>query len=667
VGEVNDPSGGGLGGFLGELRRRHVVRAGITYAAVAFVILQAAEIIEGAWDFPEWGLRLVVVFTLLGFPLVLALAWVYEITRHGLRTTREVDGDEASPLEWGWLPRVALLAITFVVVGLSGWWWVRSTVSEDAARSADARWGSAVPASRLPGDPIRSLAVLPFETFSAERERGGDYFALGMHEALISQLSQLDFLRVASRTSAVQYDPTGKSAPQIGAELGVDALIEGSVLRAEGRVRITVQLIEAATDRHLWARDYERDLVDIIALQREVAEAIAQEVRGELSGAPADDLLTARVTASLVDPAAAEEVMRGRMVLAEGPAGVSPTGGALDSAAAHFQRASLLDPDFASAFSGLAQVYLLRGLAQGSAPDPADLLAAANSARRALELDPDSREIQEIFAHVALLGDPGSPPPVPVAPPAARVGAAPGATVATMAPAGTEQPMASVTEAGRQIQVAMALREADTDDPSAQLRAARRLSFTGLHDEARAILRAVLTADPQNLEAWDELEQVHRIQGDLGAVVGLWRDRLRRANESRGPGAPTLDELRQAVQRGIAGYWEWRLAELEGRQRRGVAVSPIELAAAYAGMGDQAQALTQLERGAEAGDPRLRSVRSDPVWDPYRRDGRFMAVLQGSEGSRGAPGRPGAPQASGRGGQGGGQGGGQNAGARPPG
>jgi len=620
------------------------------------VILQAAEIIEGAWEFPEWGLRLVVVFTLLGFPLVLALAWVYEITPHGLRTMREVDGDATNPAERGWLPRVALLAVTFTVVGLSGWWWVRSTVAEDAARSADARWGSAAPILRLPGEPIRSLAVLPFATFSAERERGGDYFALGMHEALISQLSQLDFLRVLSRTSAVQYDPTGKSAPQIGAELGVDALIEGSVLRADGRVRITVQLIEAATDRHLWARDYERDLVDIIALQREVAEAIAQEVRGELSEPPADALRTAQVAASLVDPAAAEEVMRGRMVLSEGPPGVSPTGRALDSAAAHFERAILLDADFASAFSGLAQVYLLRGLAQGGTPDPADLLAAANSARRALELDPGSREVQEIFAHVGVLGEPGSPPAAPATPPAARVGAEPAGTPAV---ADAERAMATVTEAGRQIQVAMALREADTDDPSAQLRAARRLSFTGLHDEARAILRAVLTANPRNLEAWDELEQVQRIQGDLGAVVALWRDRLRQANEGRGPGAPTLDELRQAVQRGPAGYWEWRLAELEARQRRGVAVSPIELAAAYAGIGNTAEALTRLEQGAEAGDPRLRSVRSDPVWDPYRRDERFMAALQSSDGDRGGPGRAGAPPAPGRGG---GQGGGQNAG-----
>jgi TolB-like protein len=169
------------------------------------------------------------------------------------------------------------------------------------------------------GDGISSLAVLPFDSYSDQP--AGDYFTQGMHEALTSQLGQLDFVRVLSRTSSEQYDPTGKSAPQIGSELGVDALVEGSVLRADGKVRITVQLIEAATDAHIWAGDYERDLVDIIALQREVAQAIVQEIRGELQPAAVSEALTARLLAP-ADSIVADEVIRGRVVLAEGVSNV---------------------------------------------------------------------------------------------------------------------------------------------------------------------------------------------------------------------------------------------------------------------------------------------------------------------------------------------------------
>ena len=182
-----------------------------------------------------------------------------------------------------------------------------------------------------------------------------------MHEAITSQLSQLDFLRVLSRTSAEQYDKTGKSVPQIGQDLGVDALVEGSVLRAEGKVRITVQLIEAATDRHLWAADYERDLVDIIALQREVAQAIAHEIRGMQPDVASADMSAAAPVSS--DTVAMDEMMRGRMILSEGGTTVSPS--VLDSAAVHFQRAILRDPEFASAHSGMAQVHLMRSLASG--------------------------------------------------------------------------------------------------------------------------------------------------------------------------------------------------------------------------------------------------------------------------------------------------------------
>jgi hypothetical protein len=196
---------------------------------------------------------------------------------------------------------------------------------------------------------------------------------------------------------------TGKTVPQIGSELGVDALIEGSVLTAEGRVRITVQLIEVATDEHLWAHNYERDLVDIIALQREVADSIVIALRGELDP---EALRAVQITESVTAPtdsATADAVMRGRMALRQVGGGAPLTASSLDSAAQHFQQAILRDPSFAPAFRGLAQVYALRALSGSGAPLAQDIRAATENAARAMELDPNNRETQELVAHVGLL------------------------------------------------------------------------------------------------------------------------------------------------------------------------------------------------------------------------------------------------------------------------
>lgn len=619
----------GLGGFLAELERRHVVRAGVAYAAGGFVVLQAAEILQEALGFPDWVFRLVVVFALLGFPLTLALAWVYEVTPHGVRA---VGGDRGA----GTWPRVALLGVTALAVVASGWWWVQSTVAGE--RFVVGASGSGFRRASLEsGGPIRSLAVLPFESYS---EQGADdYFAKGMHEALISQLSQLDFVRVLSRTSAAEYDARGKSVPQIGAELGVDAIVEGSVLRAEGRVRITVQLIEAAADAHLWAQDYERDLVEIIALQREVAEAIAREIRGELQGAQGTEV---SVQALVADPLAADELLRGRMALAEGTMEAGSASNLLDSAAAHFQRAIGRDPTLAPAYSGLAQVLVMRSLVGDTGVAMDDVRRAAESVRQALAIDPGSREGREVLAHIEMLRLPEGPgsPSESFAPKAG-----PGADSASVELLEGEEPsIVALTEAGRQLQVALARREAGSASPAMRLRAARRLSGAGLYDQAIGLLEDVLERDPRNPQAWDELEQVHRLRGALPEVVEVWRARTRALPE-RAPGAPSIAELEQAVEEeGERGYWRWRLEDLEARLRwgQGPPVSSIELAACHAGLGDADAALALLERGAREGDPRIRTVRSDPVWDPLRRDPRFASALAAGETAGPTAGGPGA-------------------------
>src|SRR5216684_2075447 len=212
---------------------------------------------------------------------------------------------------------------------------------------------------------IRSLAVLPLENLSHDPEQ--EYFADGMTEALTTELAQISSLKVISHTSAVQYKGTKKSLPQIAQELSVDAVVEGAVQRSGDKVEITVQLIQAPSDRHLWARSYERGLRDILALQREVAHAIADEIKAKLTPSEKVHLASARSIGS----EAYEDYLKGRFL--------SSTLGESDArkSIAYFQRAIQENPNYALAYAGLAESYITLSQPWNNALSPKETLPRA--------------------------------------------------------------------------------------------------------------------------------------------------------------------------------------------------------------------------------------------------------------------------------------------------
>ena len=233
---------------------------------------------------------------------------------------------------------------------------------------------------------VRSLAVLPLENLSAEPDE--EFFADGMTDALITTLAQIAALRVISRTSVMRYKGARRPLPEIAKELNVDAIVEGTVLRSRGRIRIATQLIHAATDTHLWGRQYETDLRDVLTLQSDVARAIADEIRVQLSPRERSQLAKSRP----VDPVAYETFLKGRHLWYKR----SPD--ALRRAVESLQQAITLDPSYALAYAGLADAYVsaawdLFGLAAPSETYP----KARRAAQKALELDPNCAE-----AHAAL-------------------------------------------------------------------------------------------------------------------------------------------------------------------------------------------------------------------------------------------------------------------------
>ncbi len=259
-----------------------------------------------------------------------------------------------------WVAATALvLAVGAIVV------WQR-----EAARSPDAV-----------APTIRSLAVLPLQNLSGDPDQ--EYFADGITEELIATLAQIDTLRVISRTSAMQYKGTTKSLTETARELNVGAILEGSIQRSDGKVRITVQLVEAATDMHLWARTFDGNISDLLRVQAEVARAVAEEIRVQLTSATLGRL----AARPAVNPAAYDEVLRGHAYRWRGgePAYLQ--------AVKHYRRAIELQPDYALAHAGLALALTLMSTMEHRAP-------ARTAAIRALELDPNLAEAHAAKAAV---------------------------------------------------------------------------------------------------------------------------------------------------------------------------------------------------------------------------------------------------------------------------
>jgi len=234
---------------------------------------------------------------------------------------------------------------------------------------------------------VGSLAVLPLENVSGDPEQ--EFFTDGMTDALIADLAQIESLRVISRTSVMRYKGARRPLPEIARELRVDAVLEGSVVRSGERVRITVQLIDALTDRHIWARSYQRDVCDVLALQSEVARAVADEIQLELSPREEARLRTVR----RVDPAAHDAYLRGRHLWNR------RSRASLAKALEYFQRAIDVDPTFAAAHAGIADAHSI--LATQNFTSPKDGFARARAAaRRAIELDPELAEAHTSMAFV---------------------------------------------------------------------------------------------------------------------------------------------------------------------------------------------------------------------------------------------------------------------------
>ncbi len=360
--------------FFEELKRRNVIRVGIAYAVVSWLVSQVAEFAIETFGAPDWVLKIFVVFLLLGFPIVLLFAWAFEMTPEGLKREKDIDRSQSITGHTG---RKLDYTIIFVLVLALGYFIYDKFSGQPGeapatVAQANVEAAPAAAAETVATDP--SIAVLPFTDMSPEQDQG--YFSDGIAEELLNVLVKVQGLKVASRTSSFTYKGSKQSLAEIAGELKVDHILEGSVRKAGNRVRITAQLIDADTDRHLWSETFDRELVDIFAIQDEIAKAIVAALSAELG--ILKDTPAIAVAAATENLDAYELYLKARGLFLERRH--------MEESIALYERAVALDPEFARAWEGLAAVYSVVESWGFTGRDWDSL--AIQAAERALELDP---------------------------------------------------------------------------------------------------------------------------------------------------------------------------------------------------------------------------------------------------------------------------------------
>ena len=352
------------GNFFAELKRRNVYKVAVAYIVAGWALSQGIAQVFPVFDVPNWVIRLIVVLIIIGLPIALLLAWSFEITPLGIKRTETADAMPAATRKkkYVWIYVVVIGALLSIGLFFLG----RYTAEN---KMENGRPGG-------PSVPEKSIAVLPFDNLS--RDPDNAYFAEGVQEEILTRLARVADLKVISRTSTQRFKSAPSDLRDIAKQLGVMHILEGSVQKANDQVRVNVQLINTATDAHLWADTYDRKLTDIFAVESEIAKSIADTLRAKLNSS-AEHVLASRPTEN---PEAHELYLKGRYFWNR------RTGANLQKAVDYFERAIEKDPKYALAYSGLADCHVLLPVYPELGTYPRDEMPKALAAAyKAVELD----------------------------------------------------------------------------------------------------------------------------------------------------------------------------------------------------------------------------------------------------------------------------------------
>lgn len=583
-------------GFLKALQAKKIDRIAAAYAIAGWLLVQAASIMLPIFGAPAWALKAFIAAVLVGFPVALWIAWVaipQPRSKRGAAPAVSTRTDIALLGLLGLVLAASALQFTYAV------WYA-------PAQSTSVAVSSASP-STTQSQVIRSIAVLPLDNYSGDPKQ--DYFAEGMTDELTAQLSTISQLRVISRGSAMQFKGEHRPpTPEIAKLLDVDAVVEGSVLRVGDKVRITAQLIDARADRHLWAKSFERSSRDVLALQNELASAIAREIDVQLTPAEQARL----TTAPAVNPEAHDAYLKGRYFFNR------PSDENLKRAIELFEEATGLDPTFAPAFSGLSDAYLWAGYNEGAFTAAEAMPKAKAAAERAIRLDANSAEAHTSLAVYKLFYEYDW--------------------------AGCE----------REFRRAFAL---NPNYAFAHDQFGLALAFQGRLDEAAAEGKRASQLDPLSPQIpidkifafiWQgkyqaAMEQTQRAseldptyffapmaRGWINIEAGKISDAIPELRKAEAMEAPAFVTAWLGYAYGATGDRPRAMEAIEDLKKRSVNghIPPFNLAIVYLGLGDRERALDYLEQAYAANSQWLCWLKMDRIFAPLRAEPRFKELLK---------------------------------------
>jgi TolB-like protein/Tfp pilus assembly protein PilF len=583
------------GNFFAELKRRNVYKVAVAYIVAGWALSQGIAQVFPVFDVPNWIIRLIVVLIIIGLPVALVLAWTLEITPEGIKRTETADampgGGRKRKHAW----------IYVVVIGAAisiGLFCLGRYTAQDSTHSAEL--------------PAKSIAVLPFDNLS--RDPDNAYFAEGVQEEILTRLAKVADLKVIARASTQKFKSAPKSLSEIANQLGVANILEGSVQKANDQVRVNVQLVSAMTEAHLWADTYDRKLTDIFAVESEIAKAVADALQAKLSGSEKNSIAKVPTT----NPEAYELYLKGRFFWNK------RTGADLRKAIDYFNQAIAKDPNYALAYLGLADSYLLLPN-YGNAPTQESITPARDALKKVLELDDSSVEAHASTGLLDLLE---------LHLEAATLELERAVQLKPNYATAHHWLMYSHLTLG-QFDAAFldAKRALELDPLSLIINADVAWTYVCARrfDDAERQARKTLEMGPEFFRAHYYLGQVLQLKGRLADAISEYQKAFDLNSDPY-----SLGLLGQAYARnGQTDEAQKVLARLNEITKSRY-VAPYAFAFVYLGLGEKERAIDQLEHAYQNGDTNyLFLIKIDPLLDDLRGNSRFETLVQKIVGPKG--------------------------------
>jgi TolB-like protein len=578
-------------GLFGELKRRNVYKVAVAYAIVGWLLVQISTQVFPFLEIPNWVVRLVIVLVAAGFPIALVIAWAFELTPQGIKRTEDVRipvGNNSKNRNWIYVAIIgAALSIGLFFVG----------------RHLGENTGSAAQTDL----PAKSIAVLPFDNLS--RDPDNAFFAEGVQDEILTRLAKVADLKVIARTSTQRFKSAPENLPDIAKQLGVLNILEGSVQKANDQVRVNVQLINALTNTHLWAEIYDRKLTDIFTVESDISKTIAATLQAKLTGSE-KQMIASQPTS---DTAAYELYHKGRSLWAK------RSGDNIPKAVAFYEQAIARDPNYALAYAGLADAYVL--LPSYTSASQRDAYPKAKAAAlKALKLDPNLAEAHTAVGRIHNFVDIDNQASIHEFERAIELKPN-DATAHHWIGSGPLVNLGRFDEAMAHGKRAVEL------DPLSQIMNTDYGSiflYAGKFDEAIGLLRKALDLDPTFGYGNQVLATAYQAKGDLPNAIAQFEKAKQFSDDpviiAQLAAAKALAGDKNAAQK--------TLAELDtiAQQREVVAYARALL---YLSLGNKPEALRWLEQGfAERDGGDISAINVDPMLVSLHGDPRFEALVQ---------------------------------------